>query len=193
MNIYSYGNSYVIDNQLKNVDINLLNKVIIRWLKESGDTTINDSMNRCREYKDYIIIAPYGALVYDSLKDFISNYMKATGLRCRFYDKLPDDLHKLLYKEVPTILLYKGSQCGGPTEDSKEIDLGVKPLCDVLNLFSDINTFSSCEGHNTDKNSSVMYVLFTIDGNNQFSVLNNLTSILDNAFEEIWRKMDIKQ
>ena len=36
-----------------------------------------------------------------------------------------------------------------------------------------------------------MNVLFTIDGNNQFSVLNNLTSILDNAFEEIWKKMSL--
>jgi hypothetical protein len=186
--IYQYNNSYVLDNTSYEVDVLKLGKVINQWLKDSGELQ-QDSMSRCSDVGGYVIIAPYGSLGGDNLLDFLRQYLKITQAPFEFVGDLPHDLVKPLMADLPKVTNYTKEQAGGSTQDTREIEAGVKPLCDALNELPFVETFSSCEGH-FRHDSGTLYVLFLIspDAPDRFEVINDLSLRLDKHFEKAWSR-----
>ena len=182
--IYQYGQCYILDNTDYSINLDLLGKVLNKWLKEKGEI-LKDNMTRCKEYGGYVIICPYGSLAGNELFDFIRLYLNVTNTIYEFEGDLPRDLVNSLAADLPKLSNYRGEQSGGGVEDTLEIDLGVKPLCDALNSYSFVQTFSSCEGH-IKSGSGTLYVLFTIKGVESFRRLNKLTRVLDKSFDKVW-------
>lgn len=82
------------------------------------------------------------------------------------------------------------------SSETKEIEDGVKPLCNALNKFEGFKTHFSCEGH-PEKNKYKGYVLFTSQNDEKLlSLLKRLPQIgsvtfcKENKVHEIWCRVE---
>lgn len=188
--MYKYSNNYILDNTTYDIDLNLLGKTINRWLKDVGEISINNDMTRCQEVGGYIIVCPYGSLNGNDLYEFIRSFLLAVETPFQFEGNLPESLASTLPMDLPELRNYKDEQYGGGVNDTDELDQGVEPLCDALNSFPFVETFSSCHGH-IKQGSGTLYVLFKIVGENRFESLDNLTTLLDQTFHTVWDEFSL--
>ena len=190
VNIYTHGKNFIIDNTDYSIDSRLLGATINKWLRDAGELK-SDDMTRCDEVGGYIIICPYGSLVDDDLLNFLRTFMIVNHLGHQFCGDLPTELFETIKANLPKSRSYTGKQqYGGTVNDSYEIEYGILPLCEVLNSFPFVETFSSCEGH-IKNGSGTLYVLFTIEGEQKFKNFNNLVHVLDRAFDKVWDEIDV--
>ncbi len=184
INIYSYGYCVVIDN---NVDIDKLNNTMCQYLQSIDSSLRDGNINRILEInKNYLLITPYGDLKFDNLIYFIRRFLEQDGHKYNDLTKesMPTDILEQVKanKGIPNLQPHKGCQFGGKSEDSQGIDDGIKPLCDVINSFKGIETFSSCEGH-ISRHGCTAYVLFVVDN---MDTLNNFSEKSDVALEKLF-------
>ncbi|MBT3281385.1 MAG: hypothetical protein HN374_00265 [Cryomorphaceae bacterium] len=182
-------NYIIVHDPDSKIRVDLLNKLLISLVdKISGN---DQDIERAKRKKEYVLICGHANLKYELLISVFSEFLKKYEIGYNWKDiNSTEDI--ALFNELdllPTEDLSSGSMGGGVTNDTFEIETGIKPLVDVFNVFDGIRTFGSCEGHLINESSqSRAYVTWTacsIDG------LNYLTALLRTAINKVWEKNEL--
>jgi hypothetical protein len=180
---YATG-TFILKDLNRELDLNILNKVIIKYLKTNSELDQNDTgVERAIRYKNYIIICGYGSVTDNILLTIIKIVLCDCGINLEL-GELSDIEIDSIKDILPIKSLRNGSQCGGITRDASTIDPYVEPLSNALNTYKGVKTFSSCEGH-LKNDTATIYVLFTID---TMENLNVLSFQLWHALENVVKK-----
>ena len=168
------------------IDVDSLNKLFITIVDKIDGN--DQEIERAKRKGEYLLIAGHANIKYELLAQIFQEFLKKFEISYNWKDVISaEDITlfnelNLLPTEDPSI----GATGGGVSVDTFEIEKGIKPLCDALNLFDGISTFGSCEGHLTKESfQSRAYVTWKscyIDG------LNYSTFLLKNAINNVWEK-----
>jgi len=175
-------NTLIVKEITQQIDLEILNKIINRLLHNRNELDKLSTVTRANRYANFIIITCYASLSGKSLEEFIELFLNEFDHTYVKGDITDIDL-KLISSHLPLISGRKNSQCGGENSDSRMVDPNVAPLCDAINLFPGIKTFSSCEGHLIDINDACFYILFVNDTKED---LDRLTLALWNSLEKTY-------
>jgi hypothetical protein len=178
-----YSGTYVLKEVTKKIDIDLLNLLINKILKNRNELDDTAKVRRATRHSNFVIITGYASLTETVLRDFIEQFLIECEIKYEIKKIDNDDLLKIK-KYLPVISIRTGSQCGGRNEDTSTIDPGVEYLCKSINSFNGIETFSSCEGH-IKEHSGTFYVLFTHDNKEN---LDKFTYELWDGLEKVYEK-----
>lgn len=192
INIYRYSNNLILEESECLIDIEELVKVVNYYLIEKKELNgLDVATTRIGRNENFLVIGPYGSLNNESLFDFVVAYLECHNLEYNDLRHLgcPESGLILLKNILPHVNVRKNEQCGGSLSDSLGIDAGVAPLCKIINEFSGVTTFSSCEGHKFG-NSGTLYVLFTVD---TLECLHPLSKSFDKNLEVLYEEYDFKK
>lgn len=203
--INTWKNNYIIAHDPDSkLSVDLLNKVVISLTDKIGDS--DQKIKRVMKTGEYVSIAGHANIKYEVLTHMLKEFLVKFDLGFNWEDNISDE-NVLLFKKLnilPAEDPFISSMGGGTGKDTHQIELGIEPLVDALNMFDGIRTFGSCEGHNVgrtrdthtmgvdvgDENQlqkvpSKAYVSWTacnIDG------LNYSTFLLKNAINKVFEK-----
>ena len=180
MILYEHANNtFIIKEITQQIDLEFLNKLINKLLHNRNELDQSSTVTRANRHFNFVIITCYASLSGKNLKEFIELFLNEFNHQY-IINKISEEDLKVIEKYLPIISNRKNSQCGGNNDDSRLIDPNVLPLCNAINLYPGIKTFSSCEGHLLNKTETVFYVLFTNDTKED---LDKFTFALWNSLE----------
>lgn len=168
------------------IDVDSLNKLFITIVDKIDGN--DQEIERAKRKGEYLLIAGHANIKYELLAQIFQEFLKKFEIGYNWKDVISaEDI--TLFNEldiIPTEDPSIGATGGGTSEDTFEIEKGIKPVVDVLNLFDGVRTFGSCEGHLIKESfHSMAYVTWkacSIDG------LNYSTFLLKNAINKVWEK-----
>jgi hypothetical protein len=185
--INTWKNNYIIvhDPDFK-IKENLLNKLFI-ILVDKIDGNDQD-IKRAKRKGEYVLVSGHANIKYELLISVFKDFLKKFKIGYDWKDVISAE-DVTLFNDLnflPTEDLSIGAIGGGVPDDITEIEKGIKPVVDVLNLFDGVRTFGSCEGHlikeSFQSRAYVTWKACSIDG------LNYSTFLLKNAINKVWEK-----
>lgn len=182
MNIeYTNLNNGILFRIDKPLDINNMNNIITKELHNRGDLEINHTVERVVNLKDNLwLVDCYGTLTKEYLIDTLLDLSKKTYEDVEVYpcDCLYNGLSEDIKSKVAIQWNIYGSQKGGTSIDTPEIDKGIATLVEAINSIPNTKTFSSCDGHGTQ----TPYILWQVAGTQENA--GNVIDIIETAMEE---------
>lgn len=188
MKVY-YNYWSVVIEDLEGISLAEIRKFYQEFLLKIRFLMPGDVVDRCVKDGRYHLINGHGGLRDDRLYKFILTLFDSFGLKYDDCGVLSNDLEKQLTIHFPVRIApneYTGGSPGLVNETSNlSIDLGIKPLCDVINSIDGLTSQASCEGHgfvNIDECSA--YMTFTSDNNDNLSKLTTAIKRSENQLHE---------
>jgi len=187
--IQKLGNTILIDaTHIKDNEkiVDKLNNLITLYLTSNNLISDSTQIQRAGLFNGIINISSHATFNTDKIIELLSKITKSDIIECDIYSTLTQE-HK---NKLPNQFVLNGTQAGGVTSDETGIDPRIKVFCESLNSIPNIETFSSCDGHDI----SYWYVLFACY-DDKISTLDSVLELIVAAYKQTYFKYgeDVKQ